>query len=74
MLFGELDKWVPVAPQRFKGISASMNDIKITLHGAAHEKTMIYAAYVDNMQWIVFQCDFGDTGSATISFAEMSCM
>ncbi|XP_046547851.1 uncharacterized protein LOC124257766 [Haliotis rubra] len=70
LIQGELDKWVPMSPQRVTGINIA-DDITISLTGAAHE-TVSFWFNVDGKSSPV-TCTLGAGGLATLSFSAGTC-
>ncbi|XP_046547847.1 uncharacterized protein LOC124257764 isoform X1 [Haliotis rubra] len=70
LIQGELDKWVPMSPQRVTDINIA-DDITISLTGAAHE-TVSFWFNVDGKSSSV-TCTLGAGGLATLSFTAGSC-
>ena len=72
MLLGELDKFVPMSPQRVTSISSSTEDIMLTLSGIPKE-TVTMTISVDSGYHAV-KCVIGEGGTAVISVAKMNCV
>ncbi|XP_046547852.1 uncharacterized protein LOC124257767 isoform X1 [Haliotis rubra] len=70
LIQGELDKWVPMSPQRVTDINIA-DDITINLTGAAHE-TVSFWFNVDGKSSPV-TCTLGAAGLATLSFTAGTC-
>ncbi|XP_046547865.1 uncharacterized protein LOC124257770 isoform X1 [Haliotis rubra] len=70
LIQGELDKWVPMSPQRVTAINIA-DDITISLTGAAHE-TASFWFNVDGKSSPVI-CTLGAAGLATLSFTAGTC-
>ncbi|XP_067661068.1 uncharacterized protein [Haliotis asinina] len=70
LIQGELDKWVPMSPQRVTAINIA-DDITISLTGAAYE-TVSFWFNVDGKSSPV-TCTLGAAGLATLSFTAGLC-
>ncbi|XP_071115649.1 uncharacterized protein [Haliotis cracherodii] len=71
LIQGELDKWVPMSPQRVTGINIA-DDITISLTGAAKEKVSFWFN-VDGKSTPV-ACTLGAGGLATLRFTAGACL
>lgn len=71
-LLGELDKFVPISPQRVSDISITTNDIKIELKGETGEKVTFTVWY--NGTYNEYLCIIGKDSSATISLLRNVCL
>ena len=49
LLYGELDKWVPMSPQRVHNIEVTADNIHIDLRGASNEKV------IWKVKWVRFR-------------------
>ena len=72
LIFGELDKWVPVSPQRVTDINISSSDLSIYIKGAGLEK-LTFTLVVDG-KWMPFGCVLSKAGTAVISLAFKICL
>lgn len=71
MLYGELDKWVPMSSQRFKTVTVSTSDVRIELEGGAGEKVNLTLVY--GGKWMTFSCLLGSDGTAKFSLVNKMC-
>ena len=71
-IFGELDKIVPMSPQRVRSLSVSDLDIQVTLTGTPGEQIDFY--FLEGTQnWWKFHCIISKESTATISVAQGTC-
>ena len=73
-LVGEMSKIVPQSPQRMRSVSISTDDIIVELVGVLTEH-LDFTVFYDNGNsfYKAIQCDFPDSGSVTVSAANMIC-
>ena len=75
ILLGELDKFVPISPQRVSTISIGDSDIQVTLRGTPGEKLDFYLGIQTSVPGAGFglTCQISDLGVAILSIADLSC-
>jgi len=71
-LGGEMDKWVPMSPQRVRQIYITSDEMMITLAGGAHE--VVKFAYAVNGQLQSTTCTLSSFGLATLYAIEAKCL
>ncbi|XP_067662761.1 uncharacterized protein [Haliotis asinina] len=71
LIQGELDKWVPMSPQRVVDINVDSNDITVRIAGAESEQVLFWFNTDGVSQRI--GCFISETGFATISYKQMGC-
>ncbi|XP_046561028.1 uncharacterized protein LOC124270049 [Haliotis rubra] len=71
LIQGELDKWVPMSPQRVVDINFDSSDIIVRIAGGANE-IVNFSFNTDGVSKSL-QCDLGDSGYATISYKAWGC-
>ncbi|XP_048245597.1 uncharacterized protein LOC124128193 [Haliotis rufescens] len=71
LIQGELDKWVPMSPQRVVDINVDSNDINVRITGGALEEVKFWFN-TDGVSKSV-TCYLGNTGDASISYKKGGC-
>ena len=71
MLYGELNKWVPMSPKRVTRITVASDDLVVTLTGGAME--IVTFTYAVGGQMYNTDCVMSAAGTATLSVANRRC-
>lgn len=69
-ILGEVDKWVPLSPQRIRAISTG-SDIIMSLAGSPGENLRI--AFTENGKLQFVQCTLDSAGTATLRYVSGVC-
>ncbi|XP_064616875.1 uncharacterized protein LOC135480876 [Liolophura sinensis] len=69
-ILGEVDKWVPLSPQRIRTISTG-SDIIMSLAGSPEEKLRL--AFIENGKLRFMQCTLDSAGTATLRYMSGLC-
>ncbi len=72
LLLGELDKWVPMSPQRVTGMTIDQGDIHIRISGGVRERPTF--TYIWDNKTYQATCVIGESGTALIKIAEGQCL
>ena len=74
ILVGEMSKIIPQSPQRMRSVSVSNDDVIVEMVGVPGEH-IDFTVFYDNRNkfYKTIQCDFPDTGSVTLSVANVIC-
>ena len=77
IIYGEMDKWVPMSRQRVKNIEvlgniANADNVKMEIEGAVGETVNFYMSY--GGESIEFKCEFRGSGTRIIDFRERTCV
>lgn len=71
LLLGELDKQVPMSPQRVSALSLDPDDIRITFVGPPGEEVLFSVWFNDML--MTFGCVITEFGSSQLSLLNKSC-
>ena len=69
---GELDKYVPISPQRISNIKVQSDDVIMWLKGVTGERVTMYY-YMDGRNVTDIECVFGGDGTAVVYFGRHAC-
>lgn len=73
IVLGEVNKFVPMSPQRIFSFSLESDDIVIVLSGATGEQVQFSISYLPSKVTVI-KCAIGDSGHATLSVANRKCV
>ena len=65
VLYGELDKWVPMSPQRVLQVATITDNVYVDIKGAAGEPIEFHATV--NNKWRKYKCIMGTDGTTRIN-------
>ncbi|XP_071115644.1 uncharacterized protein [Haliotis cracherodii] len=71
LIQGELDKWVPMSPQRVVDINVDVSDINVRIAGGANEIVNFWFNTDGVSKGLT--CDINDSGFASISYKSWGC-
>ena len=77
VIYGEMDKWVPMSRQRVKNIETrggvgNIDNVKMEIEGAVGETVNFYMSWGGEM--IEFKCEFYEGGTRIIDLKDRSCI
>lgn len=73
VILGELNKWVPMSPQRVRDISLIGDDIQLHLMGAVGEKVTMTFGDPVSKTWVHISCVIPEDGTTTMSYQKQMC-
>ncbi|KAL3880433.1 hypothetical protein ACJMK2_032671 [Sinanodonta woodiana] len=71
LIYGEVNKWVPMSPERVQEVLVS-DDIEIHLQGSAGEE-VTFAFFVNGVFTPNIHCTIGNDGTAILRFNSLNC-